>query len=216
MNAIQKLAANIGLVFFALATSANANTQEAPDVLVRRISFGILEAVRNDKEVLSGNRKHVAEFVEKHIMQHVDFRRTTALAVGRHWREATLEQQQRLIDEFRMLLLHTYAGAMSQIKNPQLEFKPFRANPDDTDVEVRFQVKRSRGGEPVQVGYRLIRDANGWKIYDVSVLGVWLVETYRGSFAPSLNSGGVDALVRELSEKNKKLANHNSGGAKAF
>lgn len=206
MNTLKKrfIAASFAVGIWVL--SGHVVAQEAPDVLVKRVSQGILEAVKSDKELQRGSRRHIADFVERQIMPHVDFHRTTALAVGRHWREATPEQQRRLINEFRTLLLHTYSGAMSQIDDPKLEFKPFRADPNDTDVEVRLQVRRSRGGEPVQVGYRLIKLPEGWKIYDVNVLGAWLIETYKGNFLSVIGEGGIDGLINSLSEKNRKLA----------
>lgn len=215
MKVFQKALLSLALAGGALTFTGQALAQEAPDVLVKRLSHGILEAVRGDKEIKNGNRKHIAEFVDQHVMPHVDFERTTSLAVGRHWREATPEQRRRLIDEFRTLLLHTYSGAMSQINDQKLEFKPFRASPDDNDVEVRFQVRRSRG-EPIQVAYRLIKSLDSWKIYDVNVLGVWLVEAYKGSFSAAINDGGIDGLIKTLAERNKKLASGNATSAKAF
>ena len=206
MNVLKRLLVGAGFAAGLWMLSGQVFAQEAPDELVKRVSQGILDAVRSDKELQRGSRRYIADFVERHIMPHVDFQRTTALAVGRHWREATSQQQRRLIEEFRTLLLHTYSGAMAQINDPKLEFKPFRADPNDTDVEVRFQVRRSRGGEPVQVGYRLIKSADGWKIYDVNVLGVWLVETYKGNFSAAINNGGIDGLIDNLSEKNRMLA----------
>jgi phospholipid transport system substrate-binding protein len=207
----QKALVNLGFVAAALALTGHAIAQEAPDVLIKRISQEVLEAVRADKEIKSGNRKHITEFIDQRVMPYVDFQRTTALAVGRYWRDATPEQQRRLTDEFRTLLLHTYSGAMSQINDEKLEFKPFRGDPGDGDVEVRFQVRRPRG-EPIQVAYRLINSPNGWKIYDVNVLGVWLTEAYKGSFSAAINDGGIDGLIKTLAEKNKKLA---GGGAAA-
>jgi phospholipid transport system substrate-binding protein len=173
-----------------------------------------METAKSDKEIKAGNRKRIQAVVETRILPHVDFQRTTAMAVGRYWREATPQQQQQLIDEFRMLLIHTYAGAMSQIGDQKLEFKPLRASPDDDEVEVRFQVLQPRGGDPVQVSYRLYKTADGWKVYDVNVLGAWLIETYKGTFSAEIAKGGVDGLIRSLSEKNRKLAAQ-SGGARA-
>lgn len=193
-----------------------AAAQEAPDAFVKRLTEEIIGIVRSDKEIQHGNQKHIADLIQKQVMPHVDFQRTTALAVGRYWRKATPEQQQRLMEEFRSLLLHTYAGAMSHVKNQQLEFKPLRANPEDSEVEVRFQVKRSRGGEPIQVSYRLVKATGGWKIYDVSVFGAWLVETYKADFAATLSNGGIDGLINALTNKNKKLAGGGVGAPKAL
>ena len=128
----------------------------------------------------------------------------TALAAGRYWHEATPEQQKQLTNEFRSLLVYTYSGAISQIKDQKVEFKPLRADPADTEVEVHSQVVQARG-EPIQLNYRLEKLASGWKIYDVNVLGAWLVETYKSSFAAEIGKVGIDGLIKLLTEKNKKL-----------
>lgn len=188
---------------FMLTTHAMA--QEAPDALIKRISQEVLDIAKADKEIQSGNQKRILDLVEAKILPYVDFQRMTALAAGRHWREATPEQQKQLTNEFRALLVYTYSGAISQIKDQKLEFKPMRADPSDTEVEVRSQVLQPRG-EPIQLNYRLEKLANGWKIYDVNVLGAWLVETYKGNFATEISKGGIDGLIKTLSEKNKRLA----------
>ncbi len=145
------------------------------------------------------------EVVQSKIIPHVDFPRMTAMAAGRFWREATPEQRTALTNEFKTLLIYTYSGAISQIRNQKLEFRPMRAAPDDTEVEVRSSVLQSRG-EPIQLNYRLEKTPNGWKIYDVNILGAWLVETYKGSFASEISRGGIDGLIRTLAERNKRLA----------
>jgi phospholipid transport system substrate-binding protein len=196
----------IGLAFFTFAGSANAQAQqEAPDALVKRISQEVVDSAKTDKDIQSGNQKRVLELVEAKILPYVDFQRMTALAAGRFWREATPEQQKQLTNEFRSLLVYTYSGAISQIKDQRVEFKPVRAEPSDTEVEVRSQVVQQRG-EPIQLNYRLAKEASGWKIYDVNVLGAWLVETYKGNFSAEISKGGIDGLIKALSEKNKKLA----------
>lgn len=196
----------IGLAFFAFAGSANAQAQqEAPDALVKRISQEVLDIAKTDREIQSGNQKRVLELVEAKILPYVDFQRMTALAAGRFWREATPEQQKQLTNEFRSLLVYTYSGAISQVKDQRVEFKPVRAEPSDTEVEVRSQVVQARG-EPIQLNYRLAKAPSGWKIYDVNVLGAWLVETYKGNFAGEISKGGIDGLIKALSEKNRKLA----------
>ncbi len=196
----------IGFAFFAFAGSANAQAQqEAPDALVKRISQEVLDIAKTDREIQSGNQKRVLELVEAKILPYVDFQRMTALAAGRFWREATPEQQKQLTNEFRSLLVYTYSGAISQVKDQRVEFKPVRAEPSDTEVEVRSQVVQARG-EPIQLNYRLAKAPSGWKIYDVNVLGAWLVETYKGNFAGEISKGGIDGLIKALSEKNRKLA----------
>ena len=178
---------------------------EAPDVLVKRLSQEILDAAKNDKDIQGGNQKKVYDLVEGKILPYIDFQRMTSLAAGKSWRDATPDQQKQLTSEFRTLLVYTYSGAISQIKDQRVEFKPMRAAPDDTEVEVRSQVIQSRG-EPIQLNYRLAKSATGWKIYDINVLGAWLVETYKGSFAAEISKSGIDGLIKTLSEKNKKLA----------
>lgn len=193
-------------VIAAVALAGNAVAQqEGPDALVKRISQEVLEIAKSDKDIQGGNQKRVLEVVEAKILPSVDFQRMTSMAAGRFWREATPEQQKQLTAEFRSLLVYTYSGAISQVKDQKLEFKPLRADPSDTEVEVRTQVLQPRG-EPIQLNYRLEKTAGGWKIYDVNVLGAWLVETYKGNFAAEINKGGIDGLIKTLSERNKKLA----------
>jgi len=184
---------------------ANAQVQEAPDQLIKRLSTEIIDAAKTDKEIQAGNRQRINDLVEHKVLPHVNFDRMTSLAVGKNWRAATPEQQKQLINEFRTLLIHTYSGAITQIRDQKVEFKPFRAAPDDTEVEVKSMVIQTRG-EPLQLSYRLEKTANGWKIFDINVLGAWLVETYKGSFTAEVNKNGVDGLIKTLIEKNKKLA----------
>jgi phospholipid transport system substrate-binding protein len=202
------------LTLGALALTGQASAQqESPDALVKRISQEVLDIAREDKEIQAGNQQRVLDLVEQKIIPHVDFPRMTALAAGRFWREATPEQQKDLTREFRTLLVYTYSGAISQVKDQKLEFKPLRASPNDTDVEVRSQVVQSRG-EPIQLNYRLAKTGSEWKIYDVNVLGAWLVETYKGNFAAEINNGGIDGLIKALSDRNNKLAASAAKGTK--
>lgn len=182
-----------------------ATAQEAPDALVKRISQEVLDLVKADKEIQAGNQKRVLDLVEAKILPYVDFQRMTSLAAGRYWREATPEQQKQLTNEFRSLLVYTYSGAISQIKDQKVEFKPMRGDPADTEVEVRSQVVQPRG-EPIQLNYRLEKLPTGWKIYDVNVLGAWLVETYKSSFSAEISKAGIDGLIKVLADKNKRLA----------
>ncbi len=196
----------IALATVAIATSVTAAPGEAPDALVKRISADVIETAKADKEIQAGNQKRVMDLVESKILPHVDFQRMTALAAGRFWRDATPEQQKQLSNEFRTLLIFTYSGALSQIKNETVEFKPLRADPADQEVEVRSQVNVARG-EPVTLNYRLAKTPAGWKIFDINVLGAWLVETYKGTFASEIGKSGIDGLIKTLAERNKKLAN---------
>lgn len=194
------------LAAFALfGAAANVAAQEAPDMLVKRISQDVLDTAKADKDIQAGNQKRVLELVEAKVLPYVNFQRMTALAAGRFWREATPEQQKALTNEFRALLVYTYSGAISQVKDQKLEFKPMTGDPADNEVVVRSQVTRA-GGEPIQLNYRLEKLPGGWKIYDVNVLGAWLVETYKGNFAAEISRGGIDGLIKTLSEKNKQLA----------
>lgn len=197
----------IGAAAMALALGAHAApvSNEAPDALVKRISQEVLDTAKADKEIKAGNQKRIMDLVESKVLPYVDFQRMTSLAAGRFWRDATPEQQKQLANEFRTLLIYTYAGALSQIKNETVEFKPLRADAGDTEVEVRSQVNVARG-EPVPLNYRVAKSTTGWKIYDINVLGAWLVETYKGSFASEIGKSGIDGLIKTLADKNKSLA----------
>ncbi|MES2758804.1 MAG: ABC transporter substrate-binding protein [Pseudomonadota bacterium] len=206
MKLIKHLIAMSTLAFAACAVAAPAPVgNEAPDVLVKRISNDVIETAKADKDIQSGNQQKVMALVDAKILPYVDFQRMTALAAGRFWREATPDQKTRLSNEFRTLLIHTYSGALSQIKNETVEFKPMRSEPADTEVEVRSQVNVARG-EPIQLNYRLAKGPSGWKIFDINVLGAWLVETYKGTFATEIGKGGIDGLIAKLAERNKQLA----------
>jgi phospholipid transport system substrate-binding protein len=198
-----------------MATFLNvAVADEAPDALVKRISTEVLESAKADKEIQKGNQQHVLDLVETKILPYVDFQRMTSLAAGRYWRDATPEQQKQLTDQFRSLLIFTYSGAISSIKDQKLQFQPLRADPDATDgVEVHSQVVQTRG-ETIQLNYRMEKLATGWKIYDVNVLGAWLVETYKGNFATEISKGGIDGLIKTLTDKNKKLGDNVSKSVK--
>ncbi|MGZ3236502.1 MAG: MlaC/ttg2D family ABC transporter substrate-binding protein [Burkholderiaceae bacterium] len=178
---------------------------EAPDALVKRVSEDVLNTVNTDKEIQSGSTKKVFELVENKIFPYVDFQRTTSMTAGRYWHQATPEQQKKLSNEFRRLLINTYAGAISKAKNHKINFKPFRGSPTDTEVEVRSQVIQP-GGEPIELDYRLEKTAAGWKIYDLNILGAWLVETYKQTFSSEISKSGIDGLIKTLEEKNNKLA----------
>ena len=177
----------------------------APDVFIRQISTEIIDTVKSDKDIQGGNVPKVMALVDAKVMPHVNFQRMTAIAVGRSWRAATPEQQKKLLDEFKLLLVRTYSGALSQVKDQTVQLKPLRAGADDPEVVVRTEVRGK--GEPIQLDYRLERTEKGWKIYDVNVLGVWLADTsFKSQFAPILANGGVEALTATLAELNRKSA----------
>ncbi|MCW5297394.1 ABC transporter substrate-binding protein [Herbaspirillum lusitanum] len=206
MNMLTKflaIAVSASALTFAFASTASA--QEAPDALVKRISDDVINTAKSDKEIQAGNINRIVALVEEKILPYVDSERMTSLAAGRYWRQATPEQQKQLITEFRSLLIYTYSGALSQIRDQKVEYKPLRADPADTEVEVRSQVIQSRG-EPIQLSYRLEKLSSGWKMYDVNVMGAWLVEAYKGTFNSEITKGGIDGLIKSLSDKNKQLA----------
>ncbi len=215
MKTLTTLLLLAGLALGTLAFASPAPSEEAPDVLVKRITMQVLDAAKNDKEIKAGNRRRIHKLVETMILPHVDFQRTTALTVGRYWREATPQQRQQLTDEFRALLMYTYAGALSQVGDQQIVFKPLRADPADNEVEVRFEVIQPRRADPVQVSYRLYKTPDGWKVYDVNVLGVWLIQTYKENFAAEIGKGGIDGLIHTLAEKNRSLAEQSNEGTRA-
>jgi len=206
MKFIKQLIAVATLAFATTGFAAAQNANEAPDALVKRISSEVLTIAKTDKDIQAGNTRKVMDLVETKILPYVDFERMTALAAGRYWREATPEQKRQLSAEFRTLLIFTYSGALSQVRNETIEFKPLRADPSDTEVEVRSQVNMTRG-EPILLNYRVAKGTSGWKIYDINVLGAWLVETYKGTFNAEISKGGIDGLIKTLAAKNKQLAN---------
>ena len=181
-----------------------ATTQSAPDQLVNKVSNDVLEAIRADKSLQGGDISKINQLVDQKVLPYVDFEKMNRLAVGRGWRQATPEQRTQLVKEFKTLLTYTYSGALSQISDHKVQLRPFRNAPTDTDVVVRTQVVASKG-DPIQLDYRLEKGDAGWKIYDMNILGVWLIENYRNTFATELNSGGVDALLKSLTERNKSL-----------
>ncbi len=190
---------------FSLALAATAGfaraADEAPDALIKRLSLSVLDGIKADKSVQAGDTSKVISLVDAQIMPNVNFKRMTAAAVGRSWRQATPEQQKRLQDEFKVLLVRTYSGALSQVKDQTVNVKPLRADAADTEVIVRSEVLGR--GDPVQLDYRMEKTSTGWKIYDLNVLGVWLVETYRTQFAQEINAKGVDGLIASLAQRNK-------------
>jgi phospholipid transport system substrate-binding protein len=177
---------------------------QGPDVLIKQVSTEVLDAVKADKSIKSGDVQKIIALVDVKVMPHVDFQRMTSAAVGRYWRQATPEQQKRLQDEFKVLLVRTYSGALAQVKDQTVQLKPMRGSPDDAEVVVKTEIRGQ--GDPVQLDYRLEKTANGWKIYDVNVLGVWLVENYRNSFAQEIGANGIDGLIAKLAERNKSAA----------
>ena len=198
-----RIAVVLASALMALHLSALAK-DEPPDAMIQRLSNSVLDNIRTDQSLKAGDISHVIALVDGRIMPDVNFRRMTASAVGPAWRQATPEQQKMLQDEFKVLLVRIYAGALAQVSDQTILIKPLRAAPDDKEVLVRTEV-RGRG-DPIQLDYRLEKtpgEGSGWKIYNLNVLGVWLVETYRGQFAREISNNGIDGLIKVLSERNK-------------
>jgi phospholipid transport system substrate-binding protein len=191
----------VTMTAFAMAASA----QSTADGLVKTISNEVIDIVKTDKAMQGGDVGKIVELVDSKVLPHLDFKRMTASAVGRNWRTATPEQQQKLQDEFKTLLVRTYAGALTEVREGTVvSLKPMRAAAEDTEVVVRTEVKTK--GEPLQLDYRLYKDGDKWRVYDMNVLGVWLVDQYRSSFQQEVTSGGVDGLIAKLVERNKKAS----------
>ena len=185
------------------AALAQAQAGKAPDALIKEVSTDVIDSVRADKSIKQGDVSKVIALVDAKVMPHVDFQRMTASAVGRYWRQATPEQQKRLQEEFKILLVRTYSGAIAQVQDQTVELKPMRNAPDDKEVVVKTEVKGR--GDPIQLDYRLAQTPGGWKVYDINVLGVWLVENYRNSFSQEISSGGIDGLIAKLAARNKSV-----------
>jgi phospholipid transport system substrate-binding protein len=197
---MKRIVTVFGVALTLLAASA-LRAETAPDALIERVSGEVIEAVKADKAIQAGDLKRINALVDEKVMPHVNFQRMTSLAMGRYWRQATPEQKQRLQEEFKTLLVRTYSGALTQVKDQTVQLKPMRNRPGDTEVIVRTEVRG--GGEPIQLDYRLEKAGDTWRIYDVNVLGVWLVEQYRSSFAQEIGAKGIDGLIASLAEKNK-------------
>ena len=206
----KRLGALLMLVAGALSAGSACAQDEAADVFVKRMSTEVLDVIKADKSMRGGDIAKVVALVDTRIMPHVDFQRMTASAIGPGWRQATPEQQKRLQEEFKILLVRTYSGALSQISDQVIALKPLRAGPEDKEVVVRTEVRGS--GEPIQLDYRLEKtpgQGTGWRIFNINVMGVWLVETYKSQFAQEINAKGVDGLIESLAARNKSNAKKN-------
>ncbi|MDO8456528.1 MAG: ABC transporter substrate-binding protein [Burkholderiaceae bacterium] len=191
------------LVFAAPVLAADT----AADVFIQRLSDDVMAAIKADKSIQTGDMIKLNALVDSKVMPYVNFRRMTASAVGPGWLKSTPEQQKQLQDEFKTLLLRIYSGALAQINDQTISIKPMRASPEDTDVVVRTEVRGK--GEPIQLDYRLEKtpgQGSGWRIYNLNVMGVWLVETYRSQFAQEINAKGVEGLIETLKVRNQALA----------
>jgi phospholipid transport system substrate-binding protein len=192
-----------------VAGPAQAQAPQPPDVLIKAVSSDVIETLKTDKSIKQGDVRKIIELVDAKVMPHVDFQRMTASAVGRYWRQASPEQKQRLQDEFKLLLVRTYSGAFAQVKDQTVEIRPTRNQPTGKEVIVRTLIKGS--GDPIQLDYRLEQTPAGWKIYDVSVLGIWLVENFRNTFSQEISAVGIDGLINKLADRNKAVSTATKG-----
>ncbi|MGK2914703.1 MAG: MlaC/ttg2D family ABC transporter substrate-binding protein [Porticoccaceae bacterium] len=192
----------MALTLVATLQGALAGAEEAADAMVKRVSQEVIELIKADPLIQAGDQARIHEVVESKLLPSFDFTRMTALAMGRNWRTASPDQQQRLVNEFRTLLVRTYSGALNQYRDEKLDYKPLRANAGDTDVTVRTAVLKP-GRAPIEIDYGMTSTPEGWKAYDVIVGGVSLVTNYREEFNAQIQSGGIDGLIATLAEKNK-------------
>lgn len=202
-----------GLLVGLMSSVVFAQATAAPDELIRTVTQGVLDQVRSDRSLQTGNIERLNTLVDQRVMPYVNFQRMTSLAVGRNWRQATPDQQQQLMTEFRRLLLLTYADAVRQVTDTTIQIRPMRSKPDDDEVIVRTQVLRP-GKEAIQLDYRLEKSGASWKIFDLNILGLWLVEHYRNQFTQVVGASGIDGLIKSLQDKNRTLA-ANAGGRQA-
>jgi len=190
--------------FVGQAYAQSAPDSNTPDGLIKIIVADVITSIKSDPEIQKGNIPRVVDLVEKKIVPHTDMRRTTQLAMGKNWSKASPEQQNQLIMEFKNLLIRTYSGALSQLRDQTVQYKPLRAAPSDTDVVVRTVVVGK--ADPIPLDYRLEKTNDGWKVYDINIMGAWLIEAYRNQFTNQISQNGVDGLIRFLQERNAMLA----------
>ena len=198
---INLMAGIAALTLTGIATAADV----APDVLVKNTANDVLDIIKKDKDIQSGDMRKITALAEEKILPHFDFERMSRMVLGKHWGKASKEQQQQFVTEFRSLLIRTYASALTKYRNQTIEYKPMRAQPTDTDVVVRTQIVQP-GGQPLPIDYSLIKKEDGWKVYDVVIEGVSLVTNYRGQFSTEVRQSGMDGLIQRLADKNKQGA----------
>ncbi len=189
-----------------LATGAvRAADTQAPDMLAKSVTDEVMAIILADKDIQSGNQRKVLDLVEAKVAPHFNFARMAQLAMGKNWRQASAEQQKVLTNEFRILLVRTYTTAFTQYKNQTVEYRPLRLAPADTDAVVKSVIKQP-GGQPIPVDYGMEKTDKGWKVYDVKIEGISLIENYRNTFNSEVQKHGVDGLIKALADKNKTLA----------
>ena len=203
-NLTLSLFVSITSLFVCSVSAQSVPDPNTPDGLIKIIVADVMSLVKSDPEIQRGNIPRVVELVEKKIVPYTDMRRTTQLAMGKNWSKATPEQQSQLIIEFKNLLIRTYSGALSQLRDQTVQYKPLRSSPSDTDVIVRTVVIGK--SDPIPLDYRLEKTNDGWKVYDINIMGAWLIEAYRNQFTNQISQNGVDGLIRFLQERNAMLA----------
>ncbi len=187
----------------ACAQAATVNPKAAPNDFVQAAADNALEALKQDKTAQAGDLNRINELVGEYILPYVNFEKTTRLAAGRYWRQATPDQQKRLVEAFRNTLIRTYSGALANVdQTSAITMQPFRGDPKADDVVVRTLISQSNG-QPTGVDYRLEKTPQGWKIYDMNVEGIWLIENYRNQFAQQINQNGIDGLIQALNQRNQ-------------
>jgi phospholipid transport system substrate-binding protein len=185
----------------ALAQSVDSSS---PDGLIKTITSEVVNTVKGDTSIQKGDLTRITELVNEKILPYTDFETTTRLAMGRNWNTATLQQRQKVVEQFKLLLIRTYAGAIAQIRDQQIQYLPFRASKDDTQVVVRTQVVNQ--AQPIELDYRLRKTAQGWRVFDINVLGAWLIQAYKQQFEEQISQHGVDGLIQFLTQRNQQLA----------
>jgi phospholipid transport system substrate-binding protein len=196
----------VGLTLAVVGVRAHAQDAGSPEALVQKLTGDVLGAIKSDSSVQSGNPQRLLQLVDQKILPYVDFEKTTRLAAGRYWRQATPDQQQQLTKEFRTTLVRTYSGAVSSVKQQtSIELRPSHRDANATDTVVRTVIKQPNSTDPIPVDYRLEKNSDGWKVYDVNVLGVWLIENYRNQFSQEITKGGIDGLIKSLAARNQSF-----------
>ena len=203
-NLTLSLFVSVTSLFVCTVSAQSVPDPNTPDGLIKIIVADVMSLVKSDPEIQRGNIPRVVELVEKKIVPYTDMRRTTQLAMGKNWSKATPEQQNQLIFEFKNLLIRTYSGALSQLRDQTVQYKPLRSSPSDTDVIVRTVVIGK--SDPIPLDYRLEKTNDGWRVYDINIMGAWLIEAYRNQFTNQISQNGVDGLIKFLQERNAMLA----------
>jgi phospholipid transport system substrate-binding protein len=205
MRMIVKFLVSLGLVSSLMAATV-ASAEVAPDVLVKKTADDVLAVIKTDKDIQAGNKQKIYALAEEKILPNFDFNRVSRMVLGKSWKAATPDQQAVFQKEFRTLLLRTYAVALGKYKDQNIEYKPLKAEPDAKNVTVKTQILQA-GGQPVAVDYSLVKNPDGWKVYDIVIESVSLVTNYRTQFSSEISQNGIDSLNKKLAEKNKTAAN---------